>query len=103
MTLAVPPKLFLTEPIGSVKPHVADYQKFIFVLGKAPSVPLPDEIAKELEVLSGFSNVTSQPNYDENQGFQLPPAPTDTNFNQSKSQSRIGKFKNKCTPFRKIV
>ena len=94
---------FYSRTIESLKPHVADYQKFIFVLGKARSVTLPDEIAKELEVLSGFSNVTSQPNYDENQGIQIPPAPTDTNFNPSKSQSRIGKFKNKCTQFRKIV
>ena len=73
------------------------------VLGKASSVPLPDEIAKELEVLSGFSNVTTQQNFDENQGFQVPPAPSDTNYNQSKSQSRIGKFENKCTEFCKMV
>ena len=80
-----------------MNPHVGNYQNFILTLGTTSSVPLPDEIAKELEVLSGFSNVTNQPNFDENRGFQVPPAPLDTNLYQSKSQVRIGKFKNQCT------
>ena len=53
------------------------------------SVPLPDEIAKELDVLSEFSNVASTIVVDENPLLQIPLTAVRKNQNEGSSESRI--------------
>ena len=57
------------------------------------SAPLPDEIAKELDVLSGFSNVASTNVVDENPLLQIPISATRKNQNEGRSESRISTLK----------
>ena len=48
------------------------------------SAPLPDEIAKELDVLSGFSNVASTNVVDENPLLQIPISAARKNQNEGR-------------------
>ena len=60
------------------------------------SAPLPDEIAKELDVLSGFSNVASTNVVDENPLLQIPISAARKNQNEGRSESRISTLKYIC-------
>ena len=72
---------------------IAKYQlmsKIKFLVSQdLKSVPLPDEIAKELDVLSGFSNVASTIVVDENPLLQIPLTAVRKNQNEGSSESRI--------------
>ena len=64
---------------------------FLFLpLGKSSSTDLPDEIAKELEVLSGFNTDSNPPNIEILPDSQLSSL-QDSNVIPTKNPSRIGK------------
>ena len=53
---------------------------------------LPDDIAKELEALSGFSATASSNNLSENQIPQVLTPSSESTGNQGKNRSRIGEW-----------
>ena len=72
--------------------HTKSIPKLAFVflhLGKSSSTDLPDEIAKELEVLSGFNTDSNPPNIEILPDSQLSSI-QDSNVIPQKNPSRIG-------------
>ena len=78
-----------------VKYQLMSKMKFL-VLQDLKSAPLPDEIAKELDVLSGFSNVASTIVDDENPLLQIPLSAARKNQNEGRSESRISTLRHIC-------
>ena len=79
----------------AVKYQLMSKMKFL-VLQDLKSAPLPDEIAKELDVLSGFSNVASTIVDDENPLLQIPLSAARKNQNEGRSESRISTLRHIC-------